>query len=442
MEDSTRRGTRWSWWYLLTVWFVFDLSADLFEPWIQLKKSEVWAAGHDGFYADNGVDQTIIYKSLPKRERKAMQQEILNLLGLHHRPKPREHGTENSAPKYLIELYRSFLDEETGNLKVNEFNEARTKMDRRFLTNNSIHAINDSDLIMSFVNRIHHHAPHLRHDRDRRFWFDVTEVEPQENIIGAELRLYRNRSLDTLPMDEVYTFSLFALQQGHDPEDRLLSKVDVIEVPHDDDGWLVFNVTGPMINWITFPKSNLGLYLKIGGLSTDRDIHPHEAGLTGIKGPDEKQPFMVSFFKTPTHLHVRRTRAAAKRQRSDLSFDSDYWNPHASSDYYHQSKKNCQKKALYVSFKDLGWQDWIIAPDGYAAFFCDGECSFPLNAHMNATNHAIVQTLVHLINPGSVPKPCCAPTKLTPIMVLYFDDSYNVILKKYKNMVVKSCGCH
>lgn len=41
-------------------------------------------------------------------------------------------------------------------------------------------------------------------------------------------------------------------------------------------------------------------------------------------------------------------------------------------------------------------KDWIIAPKGYAANYCDGECSFPLNAHMNATNHAIVQTLVSL----------------------------------------------
>ena len=41
------------------------------------------------FYADNGLDQTIAYKYLPTRERKEMQQEILNLLGLHHRPKPK-----------------------------------------------------------------------------------------------------------------------------------------------------------------------------------------------------------------------------------------------------------------------------------------------------------------------------------------------------------------
>ena len=94
-----------------------------------------------------------------------------------------------------------------------------------------------------------------------------------------------------------------------------------------------------------------------------------------------------------------------------------------------------------MSFRDLNWQDWIIAPDGYEAFYCHGECSFPLNSHMNATNHAIVQTLVHLMKPD-VPKPCCAPTKLSGISVLYFDESSNVILKKYRNMVVKSCGCH
>jgi bone morphogenetic protein 7 len=41
-----------------------------------------------------------------------------------------------------------------------------------------------------------------------------------------------------------------------------------------------------------------------------------------------------------------------------------------------------------------------------------------------------------------VPKPCCAPTKLSAISVLYYLDDANVNLKKYKNMVVKSCGCH
>ena len=101
-------------------------------------------------------------------------------------------------------------------------------------------------------------------------------------------------------------------------------------------------------------------------------------------------------------------------------------------------KWSCQTNQLFLPF----FQDWIIAPEGYAAFYCGGECSFPLGSHMNATNHAIIQNLVSLTKPYEVPKPCCAPTKLSAAQVLYFDDKSNVILKRYKHMVVKACGCH
>lgn len=156
----------------------------------------------------------------------------------------------------------------------------------------------------------------------------------------------------------------------------------------------------------------------------------------------------------PKHHHHSRSKRQAGHQKRKRK--SDNRNPLLFSEH---NPKSCQIQTLYVSFKDLKWQDWIIAPDGYGAFYCAGECNFPLNAHMNATNHAIVQTLVHLMHPSKVkqlriilnvikfnslkvPKPCCAPTKLSAISVLYYLDETNVNLKKYKNMVVKSCGCH
>ena len=162
--------------------------------------------------------------------------------------------------------------------------------------------------------------------------------------------------------------------------------------------------------------------------------------------PQSKQPFMVAFFKASEVL-FRSVRAANnKRKNQNRNKSSSHQEssrmPSVGDYNTSEQKQACKKHELYVSFRDLGWQDWIIAPEGYAAFYCDGECSFPLNAHMNATNHAIVQTLVHLMFPDHVPKPCCAPTKLNAISVLYFDDSSNVILKKYRNMVVRSCGCH
>lgn len=53
----------------------------------------------------------------------------------------------------------------------------------------------------------------------------------------------------------------------------------------------------------------------------------------------------------------------------------------------------------------------------------------------------MVPLQVHLLKPDEVPKACCAPTKLSPISVLFYDDNNNVILKKHRNMVVKTCGC-
>lgn len=68
----------------------------------------------------------------------------------------------------------------------------------------------------------------------------------------------------------------------------------------------------------------------------------------------------------------------------------------------------------------LFFKDWIIAPEGYAAFYCDGECSFPLNAHMNATNHAIVQTLVSITLYIIWAAACIIITQLTLIVTCHF----------------------
>nr|XP_021517927.1 bone morphogenetic protein 5 [Meriones unguiculatus] len=227
-------------------------------------------------------------------------------------------------------------------------------------------------------------------------------------------------------------------------QDADLFLLDTRKAQAVDVGWLVFDITVTSNHWVVNPQNNLGLQL-CAETGDGRSINVKSAGLVGRHGPQSKQPFMVAFFKASEVL-LRSVRAASKRKNQNRNKSSSHQDPSRMSsagDYNtSEQKQACKKHELYVSFRDLGWQDWIIAPEGYAAFYCDGECSFPLNAHMNATNHAIVQTLVHLMFPDHVPKPCCAPTKLNAISVLYFDDSSNVILKKYRNMVVRSCGCH
>ncbi|XP_038627733.1 embryonic growth/differentiation factor 1-like [Tachyglossus aculeatus] len=101
----------------------------------------------------------------------------------------------------------------------------------------------------------------------------------------------------------------------------------------------------------------------------------------------------------------------------------------------------CRPHQLYVSFRDVGWHDWIIAPRGFMANYCRGSCPFPLATQLNSVNHAILQSLMHSVAPAQTPLPCCIPVRLSPISVLFYDNGDNVVLRHYEDMVVDECGC-
>ncbi|XP_072357288.1 bone morphogenetic protein 7-like isoform X4 [Scyliorhinus torazame] len=238
--------------------------------------------------------------------------------------------------------------------------------------------LTQADTIMSFVNVVEHNEDVFHHKAQwKEFKFDLTQIPQGEIVTAAEFRIYKGAN-DNFHGNMTLHITIYqVLQVSQDREPELLL-LDNQEVWPTEEGWLEFDITATSNDWLMNPRYNLGLRLCV------ETAEAHNSG---------------------DHRRV------------------------------------CKRHDLYVSFRDLGWQDWIIAPEGYAAFYCDGECSFPLDSHMNATNHAIVQTLAHLLKPEAVPKPCCAPTKLSATSVLYFDEKYNVILKKYRNMVAKSCGC-
>lgn len=79
----------------------------------------------------------------------------------------------------------------------------------------------------------------------------------------------------------------------------------------------------------------------------------------------------------------------------------------------------------------------------YDAFQCRGKCSdAPPNARQNYSNHAIMQTLIHSLNASAVPPPCCVPTEMSPLPILYRDVHNTTIVHKYPDMIVEACGCH
>lgn len=105
----------------------------------------------------------------------------------------------------------------------------------------------------------------------------------------------------------------------------------------------------------------------------------------------------------------------------------------------------CRARRLYVSFREVGWHRWVIAPRGFLANYCQGQCSLtatlPGPSGPPALNHAVLRALMHSAVPSAAGLPCCVPARLSPISVLFFDNSDNVVLRHYEDMVVDECGC-
>lgn len=172
------------------------------------------------------------------------------------------------------------------------------------------------------------------------------------------------------------------------------------------------------------------------GRSQKRDLFYNE--IKARSGHDNKTVYEYLF----TQRRMRRApaaRGAKKPLQSPQPLPPQSLPQHQAAKT--QMRPRCHRRRLHVNFKEMGWDDWIIAPLEYEAFHCDGVCDFPIRSHLEPTNHAIIQTLMNSMDPESTPPTCCVPTRLSPISILYIDSANNVVYKQYEDMVVESCGC-
>ncbi|KAG8571702.1 hypothetical protein GDO81_011757 [Engystomops pustulosus] len=359
------------------------------------------------------MDSGFLYRRLKNHEKREMQKEILSILGLPHRPRPL-HGLSpaqlhqpaklNSAPLFMLDLYNAMSGPEQAmdmkgwshRLPQGHQLKAKSLLSSPLASQQDSAFLNDADMVMSFVNLVEHEkelSPRLRHHKE--FKFNLSQIPEGEAVTAAEFRIYKDCVLGSFE-NQTFLISIYQVLTEHRNRETDVFLLDTQTVWASEEGWLEFDITATSNLWVMNPRHNLGLQL---GVETrdGQNVNTKAAGLVGRDGPYDKQPFMVAFFKA-SEVHLRTARSATSKRknqnRNRYSQSQDVSRVSSVTDYNSSDLKTaCRKHELYVSFQDLGWQDWIIAPKGYAANYCGGECSFPLNAHMNATNHAIVQTL-------------------------------------------------
>ncbi|XP_017536296.1 inhibin beta C chain [Manis javanica] len=105
----------------------------------------------------------------------------------------------------------------------------------------------------------------------------------------------------------------------------------------------------------------------------------------------------------------------------------------------------CCRQEFFVDFREIGWHDWIIQPEGYTMNFCTGQCLLPV-AGMPGIAASFHTAVLSLLKANSAAGPagggsCCVPTAWRPLSLLYYDRDSNIVKTDIPDMVVEACGC-
>lgn len=103
----------------------------------------------------------------------------------------------------------------------------------------------------------------------------------------------------------------------------------------------------------------------------------------------------------------------------------------------------CCRKEFFVDFKEIGWEDWIIQPEGYHMNYCVGLCPMHMAGipGLAASFHTAVLNLIKANNADAAVDSCCVPTQRRPLSLLYYDRDSNIIKTDIPDMIVDACGC-
>ncbi|NXI34656.1 BMP15 protein, partial [Galbula dea] len=220
---------------------------------------------------------------------------------------------------------------------------------------------------------------------------------------------------------------------------RLLCTLE-LAATGDAPGVLLSPAVHPRHGWV---EADITSYLALGNDSTVslllRHVCVHAGRAGGLDAPvAPSHPFLLLYLND-TRSGLAPPAAEPHRHRRDTGTLA-----HDLPGYLQEQrgeKSDCSLRPFPVSFAQLGWDHWIIAPHRYNPRYCKGACPRLLRYDYHAPNHAVVQSLVHQLVDANVPRPSCVPYRYSPISVLMIERDGSILYKEYENMIAESCTC-
>ncbi|KAM9716028.1 nodal-related 2 [Menidia menidia] len=346
-----------------------------------------------------------------------------------------DRSSGHPLPTYMMHLYRNFKSNLSRPLDIMERD-----------------AVKKADTVKSLM------AKSLIHRQGR--WvatFNLHALLAEKHIQAAELRI-------RLP--QAQSVSNITVEVYHQQQE-LVGLLTQSTLATSSRSWKVFNMTNPLLGWLR-QKSKAKIRYK--RVSRPRKVGKKKRGLSiahhplNVKGSRKEkdvsdQALLVVFSHTgfdenskakASLLHT----AEQSKFLSPADIKRAHWPKRRRSKrgQTEQTARNlqvfkrggekslCRRVDLHVDFNQIGWGSWIIFPKRYNAFRCEGSCLGPLGEDVNPTNHAYMQSLLKHYHPERVVPPCCAPTKMSPLSMLYYENG-EMLLRHHEDMIVDECGC-
>ncbi|XP_061765832.1 nodal-related 2 [Nerophis ophidion] len=229
----------------------------------------------------------------------------------------------------------------------------------------------------------------------------------------------------------------------------LLTESALVSSSH---SWKVFNMTAPLLSWLreksaSNRRKRASRRRKAALRDSSREQEVSHRALLVIfsrTASDQDSKAKASLLHTAERskflapAEIRKPRWPPKRRRSKRGQREQMArSPPASK---RVDKTLCRRVDMQVDFNQIGWGSWIIFPKRYNAYRCEGSCIGPVGADLNPTNHAYMQSLLKHYKEDKVAAPCCAPNKMSPLSMLYYENG-EMLLRHHEEMIVDECGC-
>ncbi|XP_054423964.1 growth/differentiation factor 9 [Pteronotus mesoamericanus] len=115
------------------------------------------------------------------------------------------------------------------------------------------------------------------------------------------------------------------------------------------------------------------------------------------------------------------------------------------SEYFKQflfPQNECELHDFKLSFSQLKWDSWIVAPHRYNPRYCKGDCPRAVGHRYGSPVHATVQNIIYEKQlDSSVPRPSCVPATYSPLSVLAVEPDGSIAYKEYEDMIATKCTC-